>query len=64
MSKRKKKYLIRVPVERAHGEQLYEIEADSPEEALALYQTGDHECVSEELEVERCGEPEINEIED
>jgi len=55
-------YRLRVPVERASGEQIHEIEADSPEEALALWETGEHECVSEELEVDKIGEPEIEEI--
>jgi hypothetical protein len=57
------RYLIRVPVERAHGEQGWEIEAASPEEALALYLAGDGkaECVYEDLEVEKAGEPTVEE---
>lgn len=59
----KRRWRIRVPVERASGEQVYEVEAATAEAARALYDRGDcGECVCEELQVETVGEPEIEEI--
>lgn len=59
-----KRYRIRVPVKRASGEQIYECDAESAEEALAIYHRDDPplECVSEEIEVEQVGDPEVEEV--
>lgn len=45
------KYFIDVEVKRACGTQIWEIEADSPEDALAKFQEGGGDIIQEELEV-------------
>lgn len=57
----KKKWTVRLPVERASGHQYYEVMADSLEEAKQAWAAdqGNLECVSEEIEVEHVGEPEF-----
>ena len=46
------KYLFEVPVESVHGHQVYEVEANSLEEAERKIREGDAEWVSDEIEVE------------
>ncbi len=54
MSKpKKRKFWVTVPVERASGSRNYIVEADSVEEAKLIVNTGDCECYSEDLEVEK-----------
>lgn len=59
-----KRWLIRVPVKAARGEQCYEVEAATEEAALKLWDDGDKRCVfvGDELEVTSLGEPEVSEI--
>lgn len=45
------KYQILVDVRSVSGTQLWEVEADSPEDALAKYNDGDGDVVHEEIEV-------------
>jgi len=64
MAKKKKRYRLTCPIEDANGIQVYEVEAATPEGALAVWKKGETECVCEEIEVTRLGEPEIEEIDD
>lgn len=45
------KYHIDVDIKNANGTQCWEVEAESPEEALRKYNDGDGEVVHEEIEV-------------
>lgn len=47
----KKRYLITVDVKQARGSQQFAVEAETPEEAVALFNAGEGEYVSEEIEV-------------
>lgn len=47
-----KTYTVIVPITRASGQQTYTVEAESPEDAKKLVNTGNIECDSEEIEVE------------
>lgn len=54
------RYEIIVPITRATGHRVYEVEASSPEEALALYHQGDVDFVDEVIDVEDVGDPEVH----
>lgn len=60
-----KLFRVTVPVERATGQQIYEIPAASLADAKRVWAEhgDDYECVAEELEVQRVGEPEFEEME-
>ena len=45
------KYSITVDVERVDGWQMYEVEADSQQEAIEKHKAGESEFVTENLEV-------------
>lgn len=62
--KKKKVYTVIVPVNRAVGQQIYVVEASSPEEARAIVRTGDHPCESEELAAEEIADEEDWEVRD
>lgn len=51
MSK-KSVYLVTVPAREVSGEQVFEVSADSPEEAIKLVEAGEGEVVEENLEVQ------------
>lgn len=59
MSKQKKTYTIAVPVNRACGNQYFEVEATSRKEALALFEAGKAVFLHDEIEVTETGEPEV-----
>lgn len=54
------KWEIIVPIKRASGQQVYEVEAATEEEARRMWDAGQcAECVSEEMFAETLGEPEF-----
>lgn len=57
-----KKYQIVVPVEQAHGHQIWEVEAESREDALKKYKEGQGEIVADEVEVTSLCEPELDAV--
>lgn len=59
----KKSYLITVKVLAARGHQVFELKAESAEEAVKLFNDGGGEFVTEEVSVTDIGEPmaELNE---
>jgi hypothetical protein len=51
------KWHVSTDVLSTSGVQVWEVEADTESEALAMVARGEGECVAEEIEVRSCGEP-------
>lgn len=57
------KYQLTRSVQSAQGYQVFEVEADSEEEAFAKFQQGEGDVVHEEIEVTDLGDWSIDDIE-
>ena len=55
------KYIITVPIVKVKGESYYTTEADSLEQALANYESGNAEHIGDEFEWMEHGKPEVQE---
>lgn len=56
------KYQILVDVRSVSGTQLWEVAADSPEDALAKYNAGEGDVVGEEIEVTSLEEARLSDV--
>lgn len=59
-----KKYHITASVRNASGHQLWEVEADSPEDALAKFNDGEGDIVHEEIEVNSLEDVTLDDVEE
>lgn len=57
-------YHLTASIRQANGHQVWEIEADSPEEALAKYKQGEGEVIHEEIEIGSLEDVSLADIED
>lgn len=59
-----KRYTIQCSAKSVVGWQTFEVVANNEAEAIEKFNRGECECVQQELEVQRLGEPEIIAIDD
>lgn len=57
-----KKYWINADIRSVNGTQLWQVEADSPEEALEAFNNGSGDVVHEEIEVQSLEEVTLDDI--
>jgi len=58
------KYHINTSIKSASGFQTWEIEADSPEQAFELFNSGEGNVVQEEVEITELEKPDIDDVEE
>ena len=58
----KRTFELNVDIISASGTQTYNMEAESAEEALDLYNRGEANCVDEELNIEKMGRATIEDV--
>lgn len=56
------KYEIHCSIKRATGTQVWEVEANSEQDALARHNRGESELISEEIEVHELGETSVEPV--
>lgn len=59
-----KTYHISTSVKEVHGTQVWAVQAESPSEALAKYESTGGEFVAEEIEVQRLAEPTLEDVQE